>query len=101
MADPATSDWTVKAVDTLDGVVGLVKERAVDPITTGTRAVVFGLLIAIVATMSMVLVAAAAVRLVDVYTGAGRVWIAHVSIGGLFAILGVFAWSRRTKRDAD
>jgi FtsH-binding integral membrane protein len=98
MPDAATSDWTVKAADTIDAVVGAVHDKAVVPVTSIARWVVYGLLAAIVGTMALVLTAIALVRVLDVATGDGRVWIAHLITGGIFTILGLFAWSKRSPR---
>lgn len=98
MPDAATSDWTVKAADTIDSVVGVARDKAVVPVTTISRWLVYGLLAAIVGTMSAVLLAAGVVRALDVYTGDGRVWIAHLITGGIFTLGGLFLWSKRAPR---
>lgn len=98
MPDAAASDWTVKAADTVDAVVAVVRDKAVVPVTTATRWVVYGLLAAIVGTMSLVVLAAGIVRALDVYTGDGRVWIAHLITGGIFSLAGLFLWSKRAPR---
>lgn len=99
MPDAATSDWTVRAADTIDAVVTAVHDKAVVPVTTVARWLVYGLLAAIVGTMALVLVAIAVVRGLDVATGDGRVWIAHLITGGIFTLAGLFAWSKRARRD--
>lgn len=99
MPDAAASDWTVKAADTIDAVVGVVHEKAVVPVTTIARWLVYGVLAAIVGTMALVLTAITLVRVLDVYTGDGNVWIAHLITGGIFTLLGLFAWSKRSPRN--
>jgi hypothetical protein len=98
MPDAVTSDWTVKAADTIDAVVGAVHDKAVVPVTTIARWLVYGLLAAIVGLMAVVLVAIALVRVLDIATGDGRVWIAHLITGGIFTLAGLFAWSKRATR---
>lgn len=98
MPEAATTDWTVKSADTVDAIVGLVRDKAVVPVTTAMRWIVYGLLAAIVGTMSLVLLAAGTVRGLDVATGAGRVWIAHLITGGIFTLGGLFLWSKRAPR---
>lgn len=95
MPDP---DWTVRAADTVDAVVGVVRDKAVVPITTAARWAVYGILAAIVGTAAAVLVVAGLVRAIDVYTGAGNVWIAYAIVGGIFVVAGLFLWSKRTPR---
>jgi hypothetical protein len=99
MPDAATSDWTVKAADTIDAVVTVVHDKAVVPVTTVARWLVYGLLAAIVGTMALVLTAIAVVRVLDIVTGDGRVWIAHLITGGIFTLAGLFAWSKRSSRE--
>lgn len=98
MPEAATTDWTVKTADTIDAVVGVVRDKAVVPVTTAMRWIVYGLLAAIVGTMSLVLLATGIVRGLDVATGHGRVWIAHLITGGIFTLSGMFLWSKRTAR---
>ena len=102
MADPRapgpleSADWTVKTADTVDRVVGVVRDKAVAPVTTGARWIVYGLLAAVLGVMALVLFAAGAVRALDAYTGEGNVWIAHLITGGLFTAVGLFLWSKRS-----
>ena len=98
MPDAATSDWTVRTADTIDSVVGVVRDKAVVPVTTISRWVVYGLLAAIVGLMALVLLSAGVVRGIDVATGDGRVWIAHLITGGIFTLIGLFLWSKRAPR---
>lgn len=97
MPGPA-QDWTAQAADTVERVVGAVRDRTTVPITTVARVVVFGLLAAFVGLAGIVLLAIALVRAVDVYTGDGRVWIAHATIGGMFTVLGLFLLRKATKK---
>lgn len=99
MPDAAASDWTVKAADTIDAVVTVVHDKAVVPVTTIARWLVYGLLAAIVGMMALVLTAIALVRVLDIVTGDGRVWIAHLITGGIFTLAGLFAWSKRSPRE--
>ncbi len=97
---PAQShDWTVSAADTIESAVGLVRDKAVKPLTTVTRAVVFGLVAAIVGAVALVLVAILWVRVLDIiFTNIfsrHRVWVADAVTGGIFVIFGALAWRKR------
>jgi hypothetical protein len=92
----AKQDWTVQAADTVERVVGAVRDRTTVPLTTIARALVFGLLAAVLGTAAVVFLAIGLVRVVDVYTGDGRVWIAHGSIGGIFTLAGLFLMRKAT-----
>jgi hypothetical protein len=101
-AAPATGDWTVRAADTVDNVVGIVRDKAVAPVTTITRWVVFGLLAAIVGLAVLVLLSIMLVRLGVVYLPfdppARRVWITEAALGGIFCLGGLFLWRKRKPR---
>ena len=91
-------DWAVKAADTVEQVVGVVRERAVEPVRTVARAVVFGLLAAVVGAMALVLVIDALVRALDVYvppSGPGHVWVAHLLTGGILTLFGTLLFAKR------
>lgn len=92
------ADWTVRTADTIDAVVGLARERAVVPVTTAVRWLVYGLLAAIAGIAALALFAAGLVRALDLATGPGNVWIAHLIAGGLFVVPGVFLLRRANRR---
>jgi hypothetical protein len=89
-------DWTAKVVDKVDHVVGIVREKAVIPLTTIARWIVYGLVAGALGLMALVLLAIGLVRALDVYTGEGNVWIAHLLTGGIFTLGGLFLWSKRS-----
>jgi hypothetical protein len=88
-------DWTTDAADAIERAVGLVRDRTVEPAQAITKAVVFGLLAALIAIPAVVLIFALVFRvLVIVYQG--EVWAAWLTLGGIFAAVGGFLWARRT-----
>lgn len=98
MPDAPGQDWTVSAADTVERVVGIARDKATVPITTVARAIVFGLLAAALGLAAVVFLTIGLVRAVDVYTGDGRVWIAHGSIGGIFTLVGLFLLRKATAK---
>ena len=90
-----SADWTVQAVDTLDQVVGLVRANTVDRLVAVTRLVVLGLVAAVMGTVALVLLAVAAVRLLDIVLPRG-VWLPDTAVGGVFTLLGLLLWAKRT-----
>jgi hypothetical protein len=92
----AGGDWPRKAVDAVDLVVDTIHDRAIRPALLAARAVVFGLLVAVLSLVVLVLLSVGLVRLLDVYAFGGRVWISYAVLGGLFSLAGLLAWSRRT-----
>ena len=90
------ADWTTNVMDTLDTVVGTVREKTVLPAQRASRAVVYGLLVAFFAVTAFVLLVVAAFRILVVATG--EVWIAYLIVGGIFVLSGALAWSLRSPR---
>lgn len=82
-------DWTVQAADTVERLVGGLRDKTAAPLTTVARALVYGLLAAVMAVATLVLVVIGALRAVDVYLP-GEVWSAHLLVGGIFTLLGGF-----------
>lgn len=96
-------DWPRQAADTIERVVGTVRDRTTGPALTITRAIVFGTFAVIIGVAALVLAAISLVRLIDVYLPEGvfgdeNTWFAHLVIGLPFVVGGLFLWSRRTAR---
>src|SRR3954469_7025783 len=84
---PPEGDWASQVADTIERVVGQVRERTTRPLVTATRAIVFGLLAAIIGIASLVLVAITLVRVLTYLPGG--VWVAHLITGLVFLIAGI------------
>ncbi len=89
-------DWAAQATDTVEQVVGLIRDRTVVPAKTASRAIVFGLLTAFFVATAVVLVVIAFFRGVFIITG--RVWGAYYIVGGILILAGVFCWVMRSPR---
>jgi|SRR5918995_2575052 hypothetical protein len=97
---PPSGDWAAQAADTIERVVGSVRDRTTDPALTVARAVVYGTFAAFVGLAALVLGTIAAVRIVDSYLpdavfGEDHTWAAYLVIGLVFVIAGAFLWTRR------
>jgi hypothetical protein len=88
------SDWTTQVADAVDSVVDLARERAVVPVQTLGRGIVYGLLAAFFLVTAFTLAAIGVFRMTDAYLP-GEVWVAHFLVGGMFVFGGVVSWSRR------
>jgi hypothetical protein len=92
-------DWPANAADTIERVVGTVRDKTVVPAQKATRAVVYGLLAA------FFLVTAAGLLIIGAFRGlvilTGEVWAAYGISGGILVLAGAFCWSRRVKRVPD
>jgi len=94
-------DWPTPAADTIERVVGTVREKTTGPAITASRAVVYGLFAGIVGVAALVIATIAFIRVLDVYLpdaifGETHTWAAYLLVGGAFTIGGAFAWSKRT-----
>jgi hypothetical protein len=99
-----TSDWPAQAADTIERVVGTVRDKTTGPAITVARGVVYGLFALLVGTAVAVMVAISAVRALDVYlpdavVGEQHTWAAHLVVGAIFSVAGMFLWSRRSADD--
>ena len=98
-AVPGGNDWSVQAAETIERVVGGIRDKTSVPLTTVARAVVFGLLAAVMGLTTLVFLTIAAVRVVNVFL---EVWATYLVIGGIFTVGGLFllrkATSDRTAR---
>jgi predicted metal-binding membrane protein len=94
-------DWPTQAADTIERVVGTVRQKTTGPALTVSRALVYGTFAAIVGLAALVLVVIVVVRLLDSYLpdavfGETHTWAAHLITGLVFTVAGLFAWSRRS-----
>lgn len=91
-------DWPTQTADTIERVVGSIRSKTTEPVERIVRVVVYGLVAAVLGIAALVLVAAALVRAIDIAVP-GEVWSAHLILGALFTLLGLFMWSKRAPKD--
>ena len=91
-AGTTSADWTVQVADTIESVVGSVRNKTAVPLETIARALVYGILIVAMGTTALVLVTVMLVRLLSYVL---EVWAAYAIVGGLFTVLGLFLWRKR------
>jgi len=92
-------DWPAQAADTIEKVVGAVRDKTVVPAQKATRVVVYGLLAFFFLITAITLVTIGAFRGLVIATG--EVWAAYAICGGILVLLGAFCWSRRLRRPRD
>src|SRR3954447_25658158 len=94
MSEPMPSpDWAARAADSIERVVVTVRDRTTRPLLLAGRALVLGLLIAIVGVTMVVLLSIAIFRVVVILTD--RAWVADLILGGLFVIVGFILMALR------
>jgi hypothetical protein len=88
-------DWAAQTADTIERVIGGVRGKTSEPIERVARLVVYGLVAGVVGVVALVLLIVGLVRVLDVYLP-GEVWIPYAAIGGIFTLLGLFLWRKRS-----
>jgi hypothetical protein len=94
---PLTGDWPAQAADAVVDLVGAVRDRTLGPIMLVARALVYGILVMVLATVAVVLLVIALVRVTD-WLVPGEVWSAYLVLGALFTAGGLVMWSLRRPR---
>lgn len=92
---PPSPDWAAQTADTIERLVASVRAKTADPLERVARTLVYGLVAAIVGLAALVLGAVALVRVLDVVLP-GDVWSAHAVSGGIFVLVGLLLWRKRT-----
>jgi hypothetical protein len=88
-------DVPTRGADMVDGLVALLRDKTVRPLTLATRAIVFGIIVFAASVVTVVLLSITLIRLLTVYVFDGRVWLSDLVVGVVFVGIGLLAWSRR------
>ncbi len=98
MADDVTTttpDWGADATERFVTLVDNVKVKTTGPLLKVLRAVVYGIVAAVMGIMLLFLLVIGLIRLVNAYLP-GDVWAAYLLLGTIFLIAGLFTWTKRT-----
>jgi hypothetical protein len=95
MADRSTpaDDWPAQATDAIVNVVDQVRDKTTGPILTASRALVFGLITIVLASIVVVLVIVALLRLLNELLPA--VWLTYLIVGAFFTGVGAILFRKR------
>jgi hypothetical protein len=99
-AAEAAAELPRRAADAVQLVVDTIHDKALRPAILAARAIVFGLVVAAVATVLVVAGSITVLRLFDVYVFGHRVWLSYLVLGGALTVAGLAAWTRRTPRSS-
>ncbi len=97
-SDP-TPDWPQQATETIVGLVDNVKHKTTQPATKAVRAVVYGIVIAILGVPAVIMLLVGIVHLLSQISnsiGLG-VWLVYLVLGTLFTIAGWILWRKRVE----
>lgn len=97
LTDP---NWAKDTADTVERYVGKVRSMLTDRVVVAVRAVVFGVIIAIAAPVTFILLVILGTNLLERIIGIftdhdSSVWISYAGIGGLLVLLG--SWMMRQR----
>jgi hypothetical protein len=97
-------NWAADLADTVERVVGSVRERTTKPLVTASRGVVFGLLAGILGVTAVVLLIIVLTRatqaLLDIwFRHEMSVYLSYFIIGGIICLGGLFVLSKRFSND--
>jgi hypothetical protein len=102
LTDP---EWATDLADTVERVVGEVRERATTPVVHVTRAIVYGLLAGLLGIVAFTLLLIGLTRglqsLLDLALDHDQsVYLSYMIVGGILSLAGVlFLWRRRPSHD--
>ncbi len=97
---PPERDWPAQAAETIERVVGSVREKTTGPALTVARAVVYGLFAGLIGVTCLILLIVALLRLVDNYLpdavfGVDHMWATYLIVGTVFVLVGAVLWRQR------
>lgn len=96
---PQESDWAAQLVDGLESIIDAVRSKTTEPVTRIVRYLVFGVMAAGVGITALMLLTIGAVRGLDaLIPGKHTIWAADFILGGMFLLIGSFAWRKRHRR---
>ncbi len=107
--NPITNpNWAPELADTIQRIVGSVRDKVTDKAVVAVRAAVFGVIIGLAALAAFTLTIILSTRLVQVVSSRifrtdhnSTVWVSYMVMGGLLMILGTLCMRlRHSKSDA-
>jgi membrane associated rhomboid family serine protease len=96
----SNGDWAAQAADTVERVVGTVRDNTTTRAITAARAVVYGLFAAIVGLVMAILAVILAGRFLNVILpdsvfGEKHMWVVYLIVGLVCVIAGAVVWTQR------
>ncbi len=97
-------DWPAQIADSIESIVGSVRDKTTGPLLTIARAVVYGTFGTVIAVAVLILLIIGSVRFVNGYLpdkifGEEHTWATYLIIGLVFTLAGALLWSRRRARE--
>jgi hypothetical protein len=105
--NPLTNpNWAPELADTVERLVGQVRDKATNKVVVVVRALVFGVLIVVSAFAATVLAVILGTKLLQRIVNIGgaidadsSVWVSYVVLGGILTLAGMFCMRKRNSPD--
>jgi hypothetical protein len=98
---PSHPDWTAETAERIESIVETVRDKTTVPVTKTARAVVYGLITAVMGVVAVVLLVIGLLRL-HVYLPfdeeGQKVYATYFVLGAIFLVLGMFLWRKRAPK---
>jgi hypothetical protein len=92
-------DWTVQVAGQIDSLVDTIRSNTSDRLVHVARLIVYGLLVAVMGAMAVIVFIIGAIRVLDRILPF-EVWLPYFILGAIFLAAGLFLWSKRTASPA-
>ncbi len=92
-------DWTVQVAGQIDSLVDTIRSNTSDRLVRVARMIVYGLLVAVMGTMAVIVLIIGAIRVLDRLLPY-EVWLPYLILGAIFLAAGLFLWSKRSASPA-
>jgi len=97
-------NWAADLADTVERVVGGVRDKTTKPLVTVTRGVVYGLLAGIVGIAAVTLLIVMLTRGIQgaldlAFQHSTSIYLSYLIVGGIFSLAGLFVLSKRYSND--
>lgn len=98
-------NWAADLADTIERVVGKVRDKTTKPLVLATRRAVYGMLAGVLgmvaAILSVVMLTRALQALLDLGVSQARsVYLSYLLVGGLISVVGLLVLRKRYSSDA-
>lgn len=92
-------EWPAQAADTIVDTIEKVRDRTTKPLMVAARALVYGVLVATIGTMALVLLLVLVVRALDNWMP-GEVWTIYAGLSVLFSVAGLLLLRKANRASA-
>jgi tetrahydromethanopterin S-methyltransferase subunit F len=86
-------EWSAQAADTVVDAIGKVRDKATRPAQIAARAVVYGLIAAVIGVIAVVLLIVVLLRMFNNWVP-GQLWIAYAGLAVVFLLGGLLCLKR-------